>query len=247
VRFGYPGADRTVLDGLDLDIRPGETLALVGLNGAGKTTIGKLLAGLYEPDAGRITIDGLDLHHIGVVAWRRRLAVLFQDFLRYELPVRDNVTLGRPDPADDTELHAAATDAGLAGLIDDLPHGWDTPLAPGRSGGVDLSGGQWQRVALARALFAVRGGADVLVLDEPTAHLDVGTEAEVLRQVARVGRHASVVLISHRLSTVRRADRIVLIEHGRVTESGTHRELLAADGSYARLFRLQAQQFASVP
>ena len=250
VRFAYPGAGhprtgRAVLNGLDLEIRPGEVLALVGLNGAGKSTIIKLLAGLYEPDAGRVTVDGVDLREIGAVAWRRRLAVVFQDFLRYELSAWDNIALGaavRPGGDADANIRAAAAQAGVAELIDGLPHGWATPLSAGR-GGVDLSGGQWQRIALARALLAVRTGAAVLVLDEPTAHLDVRAEFDVFRQVIRAASGASVVLISHRLSTVREADRIVLIDDGRVAESGSHDELLAADGTYAHLFRLQARQF----
>jgi ATP-binding cassette subfamily B protein len=243
VRFAYPGAREPVLDGLNLEIRPGEVLALVGLNGAGKTTITRILAGLYEPDAGWVTVDGVDVREFGVLSWRRRLAMVFQDFLRYELSVRDNIALGRSGSVSDEDIRAAAEQAGVTALVEDLPMGWDTPLAAGRTGGVDLSGGQWQRIALARALLAVRTGARLLVLDEPTAHLDVRTEFEVFHQVIQAANGASVVLISHRLSTVREADRIVLLDGGRVAESGTHDELMTLGGTYAQLFRLQAGQF----
>lgn len=245
VRFRYPTGDRAVLDGFDLEVRPGEVLALVGLNGAGKTTIIKLLAGLYEPDAGRLTVDGVDLRDIPMHQWRRRISVVFQDFLRYELSIRDNLALGVPVPVGAEDIDAVSAQAGITDLVDGLPRRWETPLAPERSGGVDLSGGQWQRVALARALLAVRTGARVLVLDEPTANLDVRAEFDTFRQVIRAAGDASVVLISHRLSTVREADRIVLIESGRVAEAGTHETLLASGGRYASLFRLQAQAFAS--
>lgn len=243
VHFAYPNREAPVLDGLDLDINPGEVLALVGLNGAGKTTIIKLLAGLYQPDAGRITVDGVDLDTLGVVAWRRQLSIVFQDFLRYQLSMRDNIALGQPDAAGPDDILGAAKDAGITAIIEDLPNGWETPLSRNRGGGVDLSGGQWQRIALARALLPLRVGARVMVLDEPTAHLDVRTELEVFRQVVAAARGASVLLVSHRLSTVRQADRIVLLEHGRVVESGSHDALMATDGVYASLFRLQAQHF----
>lgn len=243
VRFAYPGAEGPVLDGLNLEIRPGEVLALVGLNGAGKTTITKVLAGLYEPDAGRVSVDGVDVRELGVASWRHQLAMVFQDFLRYELSVRDNIALGRSGPASDEDVRAAANQAGVTALVEEMPMGWDTPLASGRTGGVDLSGGQWQQIALARALLAVRTGAQLLVLDEPTAHLDVRTEFEVFHRVIQAANAASVVLISHRLSTVREADRIVLLDAGRVAESGTHDELMALGGKYAQMFMLQAGQF----
>lgn len=244
VSFAYPGADRAVLDGLHLEIRPGELLAIVGLNGAGKSTLVKLLAGLYDPASGRITYDGADIRDIGVDAWRRRMSIVFQDFVRYHLSAADNVSLGNARvPPDRTAIEAAGAAAGLDVLVERLPDGWDTPLARTRSAGVDLSGGQWQLVVLARALYAVRTGADVLVLDEPTAHLDVRTEFDVFEKLAAYRGYASVVLISHRLSTVRRADRIVLLDSGRIAESGTHDELMAAGGRYAELFRTQAERF----
>ncbi|MER5990790.1 ABC transporter ATP-binding protein [Streptomyces viridosporus] len=244
VGFTYPGASRRVLDELDLEIRPGELVAIVGLNGAGKSTLIKLLAGLYEPDRGRITADGVDIATLGPVAWRRRIAVVFQDFVRYHLSAADNVALGNAAvPVDRAAVRAAARDAGLTEVLDRLPDGWDTPLARTRTGGVDLSGGQWQQVVLARALYAVRTGARLLVLDEPTAHLDVRTEFEVFERLAAHKGDASVVLISHRLSTVRQADRIVLLEGGRVVESGTHERLMAAGGRYAEMFTIQADRF----
>ncbi len=244
VGFRYPGTERLVLDGLDLEIRPGELLALVGLNGAGKSTLIKLLAGLYLPTSGRITADGRALGPAGIDAWREQISVVFQDFAKYHLPVRDNVALGRGRiPVDEAALAAAARDAGLDALLSRLPAGWDTPLSRAVTGGVDLSGGQWQQVVLARALYAVHTGARLLVLDEPTAHLDVRTEFDVFHRLAAHQRDAGVVLISHRLSTVRQADRIVLLEDGRITETGGHDELLALGGRYAELFAIQAERF----
>jgi ABC-type multidrug transport system fused ATPase/permease subunit len=245
VGFTYPGTTRAVLDGLDLEIRSGELLAIVGLNGAGKSTLIKLLAGLYEPTAGHVLVGGgQEMSELGVQAWRNRISVVFQDFVRYELSVADNITLGRPGVTPHKAvLEAAARDAGLGPVLDGLPGGWETPLARSRTGGVDLSGGQWQQVVLTRALYALRTGAELLVLDEPTAHLDVRTEFEVFQRLAERRDEAGVVLISHRLSTVRQADRIVLLDGGRITESGTHEELIAAGGGYARLFAIQAQRF----
>ena len=245
VGFHYPGLDRTVLDGLDLEIRPGELLAVVGLNGAGKSTLIKLLSGLYRPAAGRITVDGRDLAERDIASWRSRIAVVFQDFVRYQLSAADNVALGAHGVHDRAALDRAALDAGFTPVLERLPAGWDTPLARSRTGGVDLSGGQWQQLVLTRALYAVRTGAQLLVLDEPTAHLDVRTEFEVFRRLAEHRGRTSVVLISHRLSTVRQADRIVLLDGGRITESGTHDELMARGGGYAELFTIQAERFAA--
>jgi ABC-type multidrug transport system fused ATPase/permease subunit len=244
VSFTYPGTTRTVLKGLDLTIRPGELLAVVGLNGAGKSTLIKLLAGLYRPTSGRITVDGRELTELGLRAWRERISVVFQDFVRYHLPIADNVALGRASaPRDQAALEVAAKDAGLDIVLADLPKGWETPLSRDRTDGVDLSGGQWQQVVLARTLYAARAGATLLVLDEPTAHLDVRTEFDVFERLTTAKKDATVVLISHRLSTVRRADRIVLLQDGRITESGDHEALMALGGEYARMFEIQAERF----
>lgn len=244
IGFHYPGSDRQILDRLDLEIRPGELLGVVGLNGAGKSTLIKLLSWLYEPTSGRITADGVNLAGVDPAAWRTRMSVVFQDFVRYDLSVADNVALGNATvPRDEQALAAAARDAGLDDLLDRLPGGWDTPLSRSRTGGVDLSGGQWQQVVLARALYAVHTGSQVLVLDEPTAHLDVRTEFDVFRRLAAHKGDATVVLISHRLSTVRQSDRIVLLSDGRIAESGTHDELMALGGAYADMFATQAERF----
>lgn len=252
VSFAYPNTDRLILDGLDLDIVAGRSTAIVGLNGAGKTTVVKLLAGLYRPTSGRILIDGVDLREFDMRSWQRKLAVIFQDYVRYELDVAANVGLGSPDHADDSDgVLAAVESAHAMGVLADLPSGLDTTLSSRYAGGVDLSGGQWQRIALARALFAVRFGASVLVLDEPTAQLDVRAEVAFFDQFLAMVTGLTSVVISHRFSTVRRADRIVVLAEGRLVEQGGHDELLALDGRYAELFHLQAQRFqeqsAAVP
>jgi ATP-binding cassette subfamily B protein len=242
VSFGYPGSDRPVLDGLDLQVCSGEVLAVVGANGAGKTTLIKLLAGLYQPDRGRILADGVDLAAVDLDAWRSRLAVVFQDFIHYELSARDNVALGAVEgPAG--ALVAAVERAGATPLLDGLPSGWDTILSRGYPGGTDLSGGEWQRVALARALFAAQAGSSVLVLDEPTAHLDAHAELAVFDSLVAAVTGITVLLISHRFSTVRRADRIVVLEAGRILETGSHDALMDQRGRYATMFTLQAERF----
>jgi len=235
VRFAYPNAGEPVLDGFDLTIPAGSSLAIVGQNGAGKTTLAKLLCRLYDPQDGAIEIDGVDLREIEIDAWRARLTAVFQDFIRFELPLRDNVA---PAGAPDADIEAALADAGAAQLAS-----LDTILARGYEGGTELSGGQWQRVALARALCAVRLGAGVVLLDEPTAQLDVRGEAEIFERVLAATRRATTILISHRFSTVRHADRICVLEHGRVVELGTHDELMAARGRYCTMFELQASRF----
>ncbi len=248
VSFTYPGASMPVLDRLSLRIEPGEALALVGLNGAGKTTLVKLLCGLYQPSAGVIRIGGVALSAGNLRSWRRRLGVIFQDFIRYELSATDNIAMAAPGVAIDGEtLRDAADGAEIGDFIESLPHGWGTVLSRQYPGGVDLSGGQWQRVALARALAAIARGADVLVLDEPTANLDVRAEAAMFDRFLDWRSGATALLISHRFSTVRHADRIVVLDDGQITESGTHEELLKRGGRYAELFRAQADRFADIP
>lgn len=244
--YRYPAADGPVLDGLDLSIRPGEVLAIVGSSGSGKTTLIKLLAGLHEPTGGRISVNGEDLAQVDPRSWRRRLGVVFQDFNRYPLPLADNITLGAPGHRDDADGAADALRRAQA-PADTFPADLTTRLDSAFKEGVGLSGGQWQRVAVARALFAASHGRDLLILDEPTAHLDVEAEADFYRRVVAAVHGATVVLISHRLSTVRHADRIVLLRDGRVAEQGSHDELMAAGGDYARLFRLQAARFGGPP
>jgi ATP-binding cassette, subfamily B, bacterial len=237
VSFTYPGTATPVLRDLDLTIPAGSSLAIVGRNGAGKTTLAKLLCRLYDPDSGLIEIDGVDIRELDLDQWRSRVAAVFQDFVRYELPLRDNVApMGAPD-AVIREALAAAGAADLATL--------DTVLAKGYEGGTDLSGGQWQRIALARALCAVRLGAGLVLLDEPTAQLDVRGEAEIFERILAETRHCITILVSHRLSTVRQADRICVIEDGRVAELGSHGELMALGGRYRTMFDLQAQRFAA--
>lgn len=245
VHFGY-GPGSTVLAGLDLRVEAGTSLAVVGVNGAGKTTLVKLLTGLYTPGSGRIEVDGVDLADVDPEAWSSRCAVLFQDFVRYDLSVRENVAASAVAHLDDEAgIREALHRAGLGDLVASHAAGLDTPLGLPDLGGVDLSGGQWQRVALARTLFAVAHGARLLVLDEPTAQLDARGEAEFYESFLDLTRGATTsIVISHRFSTVRRADRIVVLDGGGVRELGTHDELLAGGGYYARAFAAQAERFA---
>jgi ATP-binding cassette, subfamily B, bacterial len=236
VSFAYPGGGHAVLSGLDLTVQAGTSLAIVGQNGAGKTTLAKMLCRLYDPSTGAINVDGVDLRYLEPGGWRRRIAAVFQDFVRFELSLRENVDPSRE--ASDDEIREALVDAGAANLAE-----LDTPLAKGYSNGIDLSGGQWQRVALARALCAVRRGAGLVLLDEPTAQLDVRGEADVFDRVLQATRDVTTILISHRFSTVRHADRICVLEHGRVVELGSHDELMALGGRYKTMFELQAKRF----
>ena len=236
VTFAYPGSAHPVLDRFDLTIPAGTSLAIVGLNGAGKTTLAKLLCRLYDPQSGAIEADGVDLRDLDIDAWRARLTAVFQDFVRFELSLRDNVA---PGGAPDDVVRAALAEAGAAGLAN-----LDTPLGRGYARGTDLSGGQWQRVALARALCAVRTGAGLVLLDEPTAQLDVRGEAEIFDRILAATRQVTTILISHRFSTVRQADRICVLEGGRVVELGSHGELMALGGRYRAMFALQAKRFA---
>ncbi len=245
VSFRYPGGRGDVFYDLDLDIPAGRSLAVVGNNGAGKTSLVKLLCRLYDPTSGRILVDGTDLAELDPRAWQRRVAAIFQDFIHYDLPVADNIGFGAIERGHDPEVLAqAAGRAGATGIVDALPWGWETVLSRRYRSGVDLSGGQWQRVAMARALAAVEAGAGVLVLDEPTAALDVRAEAAFYDRFLQLTRGITTVVISHRFSTVRRADRIVVMENGRISEAGDHHGLLASGGRYAHMFRLQAARFA---
>ncbi|MFY1682152.1 ABC transporter ATP-binding protein [Micromonospora sp. WMMD730] len=246
VSFRYPHRATPVFTDLDLTLPAGACTAIVGLNGAGKTTLVKLLARLALPDAGRITVGGRPIDELPTARWRRDLAVIFQDYLRYATSAADNIALGAIRHADDRDgIRAAAEAAGILATLDALPRGLDTPLSGQLRDGVDLSGGQWQRVAIARALFAIRHGASVLVLDEPTASLDVRAEARFFDEIIAATTGVTTILISHRFATVRRADHIVVLAEGRVVEQGSHAELLDRGGRYARLFTLQAERFAT--
>jgi ABC-type multidrug transport system fused ATPase/permease subunit len=238
VTFAYPGGGPPVLENLDLTIPAGSSIAIVGQNGAGKTTLAKLLCRFYDVQSGAIEIDGIDVREFDIRSWRTRVAAVFQDFTRFELALRDNVA---PAGAPDAKIHAALEAAGAARLAK-----LDTVLARGYAGGTDLSGGQWQRVALARALCTVQMGAGLVILDEPTAQLDVRGEAEIFDRILGATGQCTTILISHRFSTVRHADRICVVEHGRVIELGTHDELMARGGRYRTMFDLQAQRFGAV-
>ncbi len=235
--FSYPGTEATIFDSLSLTVPAGTSLAVVGRNGAGKTTLAKLLCRLYDPDSGSIEVGGVELRDLELHAWREQITAVFQDFIRFELPLRENVA---PGGAPDEDILAALADAGADHLAD-----LDTPLAKGYDGGTDLSGGQWQRIALARALCAVRQGAGLVLLDEPTAQLDVRGEAQVFDRILSATRGVTTILISHRFSTVRQADRICVLEEGRVLELGSHDELMALNGRYRTMFELQARRFTA--
>jgi ATP-binding cassette, subfamily B, bacterial len=241
VSFRYPSAAEPALHGISLEITAGEVVALVGENGSGKTTLAKLLAGLYQPDAGAVRWDGVDMSTVDPAAWRERVAVIFQDFERFRLTARENIGFGRTTAIDDDDaIRAAARQSGAADFIEELPDAYDTPLGPEFIGGTDLSVGQWQRIALARAFFRE---APVVILDEPTAALDPRAEKELFDLIRTLLAGRTVLLISHRFSSVRSADRIYVLDAGRVVESGDHDALMTLDGLYAELFTLQAAAY----
>lgn len=241
VRFTYPNAETPALVDVDVEVRAGEVIALVGENGSGKTTLAKILCGLYRPTGGAVMWDGTDLAGVDPDSSGAHIAVLFQDFARYELTARENIGLGRHERIDDdVALHAAAASGGAADVVRRLPTGYDTVLSKRFKGGRDLSVGQWQRVAMSRAFFR---DADFLVLDEPTAALDPRAEHALFEQVRALAAGRSVLLISHRFSSVRSADRIYVLDQGRVVERGNHEELMAAGGLYRELFLLQAAAY----
>ncbi len=241
VSFRYPARPEPSLHDVSIEIRAGQVVALVGENGSGKTTLAKILAGLYAPSSGSVTLDGADARAMDPARWRDGLGVLFQDFMRYHFTAGENVGLGRHEHSDDRErIHRAGSQAGVDEMVARLERGYDTLLGPEFYGGSDLSGGQWQRLALARVFFR---DAPFLILDEPTAALDARAETELFERVRLLSRGRSVLLISHRLASVRSADRIYVLAHGRVAEQGTHDELIAQGELYAELFRLQASAY----
>ncbi len=242
VGFRYPGAERPSLEHIDLHLKPGSSLALVGQNGAGKTTLIKLLTRLYAPTSGRVLLDGLDLREWDETALRERIAVIFQDFVRYQLLVGENIGAGdEPRFEDEAGWQDAAAKGRADDFIGELGAGYRTQLGKWFKDGRELSGGQWQKIALARAFM--REKADILVLDEPTAAMDAETEAEIFEHFRRLAAGRMTILISHRFSTVRMADQIAVIEDGRIAELGSHDALVARDGTYARLFALQARGY----
>ena len=242
VSFAYPGADENALTDINLELRRGESLALVGENGSGKTTLIKLLTRLYEPTEGRILLDGLDLRDWDADVLRRRIGVIFQDFGRYQFTIGENIGAGDVRHMDDAVRQQTAAETGMAApFIDSMPERYNTQLGRWFKGGRELSGGQWQKIALSRAFM--RSEADILVLDEPTAAMDAAAEAQVFELFREESRNKMTILISHRFSTVRAADQIVVLHDGHIIESGSHESLLAEQGTYAHLFQLQAKGY----
>jgi ATP-binding cassette subfamily B protein len=241
VGFRYREAEEWASRNLNFTLRAGEKIALVGENGAGKTTLVKLLARLYDPTEGRILLDGHDLKEYDLTSLRRNIGVIFQDYLRYQMRVTENIAVGNIDEKENKPRIISSAEQSLAsGLVERLPGGYDQMLGKRFLDGVELSGGEWQKVALARAYMR---DAQVLILDEPTSALDARAEFEVFQRFAALTQGKTAVLISHRFSTVRMADRILVLQHGRLIESGTHEALIAKNGMYAELFNLQAKGY----
>jgi ATP-binding cassette subfamily B protein len=241
VTFAYPGASENALNDLSFTVSPGETIAIVGRNGAGKTTLFKLICRLYDPSGGRILIDGVDIRDYDPAELRAQIGGMFQDYVTYQATAAENIGLGSLDALGDREaIRSASRQAGSDQLITGLPQGYDTALGKWFDAGVNLSGGEWQKVALARAFMR---DARILLLDEPTSALDAQAEYELFERIHSLTRGRTAVYISHRFSTVRRADRILFLEHGRLVEQGTHEQLMRLNGRYARLFRLQASAY----
>jgi len=241
VQFAYPSGTRAVLEGIDLTLAPGQVIALVGSNGSGKTTLIKLLCRLYDPSAGSIQVDGVDLRDLDPTDWRRQISVMFQDYVGYHLPAWENIWLGNvQSKADRERIEQSARRSGADEVIARLPDGYDTILGHQFRGGQELSIGEWQKIALARAFLR---DASIVVLDEPTSYLDPLAEAELFEQFRRVIEGRSGIIISHRFSTVRMADTIYVVEGGHVSERGSHGELMARGGTYARLFNTQAKSY----
>jgi ATP-binding cassette, subfamily B, bacterial len=246
VRFRYPTGTTDVLDGVDLELPAGTSTAIVGVNGAGKSTLVSLLSRLRDPTGGQITVDGVDVRELDAARWQRAVAIMPQEPARYPVSAYDNVAFGSLEHRDDRAgVEESARLSGFLDVVATLPERWDTVLARELPGGVDLSGGQWQRLALARALFATRHGARLLILDEPTAALDVRGEAQFYGRFLDITRELTTVIISHRFATVRRADAICVLDGGRITERGSHDELVAAGGTYARMYEMQAARFGA--
>lgn len=240
VSFSYPGQGRRVLDRLDLRIEAGERIALIGENGQGKTTIVKLLTRLYDPTSGRILLDGADLRDYSVEDLHSQIGVIFQDFVRYEMTARQNIATGRIESGEDAAIVTAARKSRADQVVGRLPHGYEQLLGRRFEGGVDLSGGEWQKMALARAYLR---DAQILVLDEPTASLDARSEYEVFQRFAELTKNKMALLISHRFSTVRMADRIVVLENGQIAEQGNHEQLMSLGARYSGMFELQAESY----
>jgi ATP-binding cassette subfamily B protein len=241
VSFEYPSGGRKILHNINLHIRPGEHIALVGVNGAGKTTLVKLLCRLYDPTEGAIKFDGIDLRDLSLKDLRREIAVVFQDYARYQLTVRENIWLGSIDlPPQDERVVAAAREAGAHEFIGKLKHKYETNLGKWFDDGEELSIGEWQKIALARAFLR---DAQIIILDEPTSALDANAEYEIFSKFHRLAKGRTAILISHRLSTVKMVDSIYVLEEGSIVESGTHHQLVHRGGKYASLFETQAQYY----